>query len=114
MTECICTPETRNTANCPIHPSLIETDKQILRHRLTMAIFRELHRAEERWPIWPQGNMSQFWALSIISEELGEAHKVMCDYANLHKPWSEIRTELQDELIQTAAMCLRMLENLPI
>ncbi len=67
-------------------------------------ILQELQWAECRHPGWVK---DIFCGLSIISEELGEKHQAALDYVYSGGEKSEIR----NELIQTAAMCLRMLFN---
>lgn len=66
----------------------------------------ELQRAKNIYPDYPT---DLFHALAIMQEEAGEVTKAVLDYHDLKGTVSEIRTEL----IQTAAMCVRMLENLP-
>lgn len=68
-------------------------------------IEHELNRAEALHPDWP---VDYFQQLSIIGEELGEVNKALNDYWFKGNPLEPVATEL----VQTAAMCLRMLTNL--
>ena len=68
-------------------------------------IKEELTRAETKHPNWPKDVLHQ---IAIINEESGEATK-----AALHLVYERgTIEELKEELVQTAAMCIRMLKNL--
>lgn len=69
-------------------------------------IDRELKRAKEKHPDYPK---SMFRQLAIMQEEAGEVTKAVLHYHYENGTVENIR----EELIQTAAMCMRMLENLP-
>ncbi|GEM_PF-4033695 len=66
----------------------------------------ELQRAEEIHPNFPN---DMFQQLAIMQEEAGEVTKAVLDY-HFGKDTIE---HVREELIQTAAMCVRMLQNLP-
>jgi len=68
------------------------------------AIDAELQRAKEIHPVWPD---SIFQQLAIMQEEAGEVTKAILDFS-FHKGPVE---DIKKELIQTAAMCMRMLER---
>ena len=71
-------------------------------------IEEELQRAKKLHPCWPKNMYHQ---LAILSEECGEVAKAIND-----SKWDEtgdLFGDVKMELIQTAAMCMRMLENLP-
>lgn len=70
-------------------------------------IDRELIRAKEKHPDYPE---NMFQQLAIMQEEAGEVTKAVLHYHYENGSLSDVR----NELIQTAAMCMRMLENLPI
>ncbi len=69
-------------------------------------ILDELELAEIKHPDWPTDIIHQ---MAIVIEEAGEAMRaaVQCEYEG--RPIQP----LKKELIQTAAMCIRMLNNLP-
>ena len=68
-------------------------------------ILNELERAETIHPDWPCDVIHQ---AAIVCEESGEMLREA-----LHVEYEgACKTELKNELIQTAAMCLRMLMNL--
>jgi len=66
---------------------------------------QELERAKRLHPNYPENMLHQ---VAIINEEVGEMTKAVLQYhyegGNVH--------DISVELTQTAAMCLRMLENL--
>lgn len=66
----------------------------------------ELCRAKKLHQNYPT---DMFQQLAIMQEEAGEVTKAVLDYSDGKDTIEHIR----EELIQTAAMCLRMLENLP-
>lgn len=65
----------------------------------------ELSKAESKHPSWPEDVIHQ---VSIMNEESGEAIRAALQivYENGNT------TDLKTELIQTAAMCFRVLKNL--
>lgn len=69
-------------------------------------IVNELAKAEVKHPNWPNDNLYKQHA--IIAEELGEVAKAVLQNEELEGNFFEI----QQELRETAAMCLRMLINL--
>ncbi len=69
-------------------------------------IDRELTRAEHKHPNFPT---DLFHQLAIMQEEAGEVTKAVLQYNYENGSIDHIR----EELIQTAAMCVRMLQNLP-
>jgi NTP pyrophosphatase (non-canonical NTP hydrolase) len=66
-----------------------------------------LEAAKLKHPDWSKYTI-QDMAL-IVSEEAGEISKAVVDFKLMEKVPLE---EVQMELLQTAAMCLRMLENI--
>ena len=66
----------------------------------------ELTRAEKIHPKFPT---DMFQQLAIMQEEAGEVTKAVLDYHNEKDTIEHVK----EELIQTAAMCMRMLKNLP-
>ncbi len=68
-------------------------------------IQRELDRAEFKHPDFPS---DMFRQLAIMQEEAGEVTKAVLHY---HYEGGSFE-HIEEELIQTAAMCMRMLENL--
>lgn len=69
-------------------------------------IQKELQRANKLHPNFPK---DMFQQLAIMQEEAGEVTKAVLDY-HFGKDTIE---HVREELIQTAAMCVRMLQNLP-
>ena len=67
---------------------------------------RELNRAKKKHPIYPA---DMFQQVAIMQEEAGEVVKAVLHYHHEKGTLDHIK----EELIQTAAMCMRMLENLP-
>lgn len=70
------------------------------------AILEELERAERKFPTWPDDVVH---GVAIVAEEAGEAVKAALQYyygSVFHAD------DLREELIQTAAMALSMLEYL--
>jgi Flp pilus assembly protein CpaB len=67
----------------------------------------ELKRAKLKHPNWPTDKLHQ---MAIVNEEAGEATR-----ATLHLIYEDGTPErVKTELVQTAAMCIRMLENLEL
>lgn len=65
----------------------------------------ELERAKTKHPNFPN---DIFQKLAIMQEEVGEVAKAVNEY---HFSGGSLQ-DVKDELIQTAAMCVRMLESL--
>jgi NTP pyrophosphatase (non-canonical NTP hydrolase) len=70
-----------------------------------MAIDHELQRAKRIHPKYPKDMLEQ---LAIMQEEAGEVTKAVLHYVDGCGPIEDVKMELK----QTAAMCMRMLENL--
>ena len=68
-------------------------------------ILSEVERAREKHPEWPDDIIH---AVAIVAEESGEAVRAALNHVYHGGSIDEVRTEL----VQTAAMCIRMLENL--
>lgn len=68
-------------------------------------IQQELERAEKKHPVFPK---DMFHQLAIMQEEAGEVTKAVLHY---HYEGGTIG-DIHDELVQTAAMCMRMLQYL--
>ena len=71
----------------------------------TIEILKELERAETIHPFYP---IDPFKQLAIMQEEAGEVTKAILDWQDGKDTVKHVR----EELIQTAAMCMRMLKNL--
>lgn len=69
-------------------------------------IFCEVERAEKKHPEWPTDLV---YMDQIINEEKGEATRAVLQHVMEGGELCEVRKEL----IETAAMCVRMLKNLP-
>lgn len=65
----------------------------------------ELKRAEQKHPGYPK---DMFHQLAIMQEEAGEVTKAVLQY---HYEGGSL-DNVKEELIQTAAMCMRMLQHL--
>ena len=83
----------------------MELNSELDRLRKYSDIDRELNRAKEIHPDFPD---DMFRQVTIMNEEAGEVNKAVLHY---HYEDGCI-TDVRKELIQTAAMCMRMLENL--
>ncbi len=68
------------------------------------AIKKELKRAKSIHPNWPKDPIHQ---AAIITEEAGEVLQA----ANNYVYHTASQDKIREEVIQTAAMCLRWLEN---
>ncbi len=73
--------------------------------RKYVPIETELIKAKKKHPNYPE---DMFRQLAIMQEEAGEVTKAVLHYHYEGGSLEDIKTEL----IQTAAMCMRMLENL--
>lgn len=85
----------------------MELNSELDRLRKYSVIEAELQRAKRKHPEYPDNVFKQ---VAIISEEAGEVAKVALQY---HDEGGSL-DNLRAELIQTAAMCMRMLEYLGI
>ena len=72
---------------------------------LWIDILCEVNRAKEIHPEWPDDVIH---AVAIVAEESGEAVRAALNYAYHGGAKKDIKTEL----IQTAATCIRALNNL--
>lgn len=84
----------------------MELNSELDRLRKYAEIESELQRAEKKHPIFPQDMFKQ---LAIMQEEAGEVTKAVLHYHYENGTMEHVRKEL----IQTAAMCMRMLQNIP-
>lgn len=73
---------------------------------IIIGIHHELKKAEKKHPNWPVSNL--FEQVAILSEEAGEVAKAALDF---HNGTGTIH-EFKEELMQTAAMCMRILKHL--
>jgi NTP pyrophosphatase (non-canonical NTP hydrolase) len=85
----------------------MELNSELDRLRKYSEIDAELKRAKEKHPNYPTDD---FKRLAIIQEELGETFQAALQYHDEDGHYDKVRKEL----IQTAAMCMRMLENMEI
>lgn len=69
------------------------------------SIDKELKSAKVKYPNWPKDIIHQ---VSIMNEEAGESIRSALNHFYDNEPI----IELKNELIQTAAMCIRCLENI--
>jgi hypothetical protein len=72
---------------------------------ILIKILDELEKAEAKHPDWPCDILHQ---IAIVNEESGEATRAALQF--FYKGGG--LENVQAELIQTAAMCIRMLENI--
>ena len=84
----------------------MELNSELDRLRKYAPIDAELKRAEKLHPNYPT---DMFRQLAIMQEEAGEVTKAVVDY---HYAKDTV-LHIKEELIQTAAMCMRMIDNLP-
>lgn len=70
-------------------------------------IMVELHKAEAKFPGWPDDVVH---GAAIMAEESGEAVQAALDH--YYRPHTGTIMQLQHELAQTGAMCIRMLTDL--
>jgi len=85
----------------------MELNSELERLKKYSAIDEELKRAQRKHPDFPN---DMFRQLAIMQEEAGEVTKAVLHY---YYEGGTI-THVKEELIQTAAMCMRMLQNLPL
>lgn len=70
--------------------------------KISDKILAEVNRAERQFPDWP---VEIAKGLDIVLEEAGEVAKANVDYT-----WGRTdKSNIKEELVQTAAMCVRML-----
>lgn len=84
----------------------MELNSELDRLQKYAPIDAELIRAEKKHPAWPPNIFEQ---TTILSEEAGEVAKAVLHYK---REGGSIK-DVKKELIQTAAMCMRMLESIP-
>ena len=82
-----------------------EIENIVSKKQGTHEILKELERAETIHPFYP---IDPFKQLAIMQEEAGEVTKAVLDWQDGKDTVKHVR----EELIQTAAMCMRMLKNL--
>ncbi|MTK53314.1 hypothetical protein [Paludibacter sp.] len=85
---------------------LNSTEDRLLKYE---AIDRELIRAKKLYPTFPTNVFEQ---TCIMMEEAGEVVKAANDFVYEKGDKAELLMLLKDEVIQTAAMCMRMLESI--
>jgi NTP pyrophosphatase (non-canonical NTP hydrolase) len=83
----------------------MELNSELDRLQKYAPIDLELRRAKEKHPNYPNDIFQQ---LAIMQEEAGEVTMAVLDHYYDGKSLSHVK----EELIQTAAMCMRMLEYL--
>jgi len=71
-----------------------------------LSLLREYHRACDLHPKWPGDLIHQ---VAIVAEESGEAVQAALNHVYHGDNLEKVKTEL----IQTGAMCIRALINLP-
>jgi NTP pyrophosphatase (non-canonical NTP hydrolase) len=84
---------------------IMELNSELDRLQKYAPIDEELKRAEKKHPNFPKDMYQQ---LAIVQEEAGEVTKAVLHY---HYEGGRLQ-DVKDELIQTAAMCMRMLNAL--
>ena len=78
-------------------------------------IYAEVNRAKEKFPSWPTGwpnDLKRIEEAAIIAEEAGEVVKAALNMRE-GDPHTTTREEYYQEIVQTAAMCIRALERKP-
>lgn len=83
----------------------MELNSELDRLQKYNPIDKELKRAEKKHPAWPPNIFEQD---AILNEEKGEVTKAILHYKREDGSLDDVKSEL----IQTAAMCMRMLNNL--
>ena len=83
----------------------MEFNSELERLQIYNPIDAELKRAESIYPDYPK---DMFRQLAIMQEEAGEVTKAVLDYCYANGTLDQVK----EELIQTAAMCMRMLKIL--
>lgn len=84
----------------------MELNSELERLQKYSDIDSELRRAKEKHPNFPTDIFQQ---LAIMQEEAGEVTKAINDFVL----GADTIEHVREEITQTAAMCVRMLENLP-
>lgn len=84
----------------------MELNSELERLQKYNEIDAELTKAKTKHPNYPTSLLEQ---LAIMQEEAGEVTKAVLHYVQQEGGSKE---EIRKELIQTAAMCVRMLEKL--
>lgn len=79
-----------------------EIETTVPKH-IVQAIISELETAKLKFPLWPDDPIH---AAAIVAEESGELVRATVRHVYEEGPEDEIQTEA----IQTAAMCIRLLE----
>lgn len=74
-------------------------------------LLTELRHAENKFPEWPTDLVHQ---CAIMQEECGEAMKEALDYEYDQGDKKETRERFIAEVIQTGAMAIRILKNIPL
>lgn len=77
----------------------------IITNGITHTILEELNKAKTKHPNWPNNKHKQ---MTIIVEEIGEAARALLHYEDEEGTIEQV----EEELIQSAAMCIRMLEHI--
>ena len=82
-----------------------------------VAVLSELLRAEEKHPMWPVELSEEVivhgdfvHAAAIVAEESGELIRAALNFSYEGGAYEDMRKEC----IQTAAMCIRFLKNMPV
>ena len=83
----------------------MELNSELDRLQKYNPIDAELMKAKAKHPAWPPDLFEQ---VAIMNEEAGEVTKAVLHY----KREGGSLQNVKDELVQTAAMCMRMLEAL--
>ena len=84
----------------------MELNSELDRLQKYAEIEAELQRAIKKFPTFPE---SRFEQLAIMQEEAGEVTKAVLQ----EKYEGGTIKNIREEIVQTAATCMRMLENLP-
>lgn len=78
-----------------------------MRETYLFEIMKELNRATEKFPTWPNDPLH---AVAILGEEFGELTKAVLEH--IYEPEKSNFADVRKEAIQTAAMALRLVESL--